>query len=127
MSTQQATYETVTERPTFTTNRSKTKAMQSFSAKIRELPESEYLPVPADMDIKSVRTMATRIGPKCNPPRKYSVRKAIDGFHYVFWGDEPTPSSSPGEAAEPECNEAFPCDECVAELSSDTFGEDEGA
>ena len=39
MSTQQATYETVTERPTFTTNRSKTKAMQSFSAKIRELPE----------------------------------------------------------------------------------------
>jgi hypothetical protein len=90
MSTQQATYETVTERPTFTTNRTKTKAMQSFSAKIRELPESEYLPVPADMDIKSVRTMATRIGPKCDPPRKYSVRKAIDGFHYVFWGDEPT-------------------------------------
>lgn len=89
MSTQQATYETVAVRPTFTTNRTKTKAMQSFSAKIRELPESEYLPVPADMDIKSVRTMATRIGPKCAPPRKYSVRKATDGLHYVFWGDEP--------------------------------------
>lgn len=120
MSTQQATYETVTERPTFTTNRSKTKAMQSFSAKIRELPESEYLPVPADMDIKSVRTMATRIGPKCNPPRKYSVRKAIDNIHYVFWGDEPVEDTTPGVGVEQMIADG-------TDRHFDEHGEDEGA
>lgn len=123
MSTQQATYETVAVRPTFTTNRTKTKAMQSFSAKIRELPESEYLPVPADMDIKSVRTMATRIGPKCDPPRKYSVRKATDGLHYVFWGGEP---GEPAETTTPGVD----VEQMIADGTDrhfDEHGEDEGA
>lgn len=117
MSTQQADYETVTERPTFTTDRTYTKVKQSFSSKMRELAEGEYLPVPADMDIKSVRTMATRNGPKCDPPRKYSVRKATDGRHYVFWGDEPT---------EP----AIDTEQMIADGTDrhfDAHGEDEGA
>lgn len=120
MSTQQATYETVAVRPTFTTNRTKTQAMQSFSAKIRELPESEYLPVPADMDIKSVRTMATRIGPKCDPPRKYSVRKATDGLHYVFWGGEPGEPTTPGVDVEQMIADG-------TDRHFDEHGEDEGA
>lgn len=94
--TTQEPFNVVDQAPEFAVNMSTAPGRRNFSKAMRDLGEGQFLEVPPDMDIKSVRTMATANGKRAQPePRKYSVRRGKDQKFWVSWtpwpDDEPYP------------------------------------
>lgn len=78
------------EAPVFEQDRTESEERGNFSQEMRDLPEVGlpgcYLRVPKHLEIGSVRTMAYERGKTAQPePRKYSVRKDVNGVFWVFW------------------------------------------